>query len=184
MRQTIFAILTAATLIAAAPAVPPPNVLTNVLTYEGLGPVTMGMTVAQADRALGARLKMIFSEDNDPMSCGTGVRADGRNSDVVYMVMKGRIVRIGVMRMEEGAPSNPAVRTAKNIGLGATEAQVRAAYPNVKVEPHPYGTENDHYMIVDTPDKKRGLIFETTDGKVTSFRAGVYPEVGYIEGCA
>jgi hypothetical protein len=157
----------------------------HVLTVEGLGSVRIGMTVAEAEKALGAKLNIQYFEEGDRMSCGTGARADGKSGDVSYMVMKGRIVRIAVMRVEDGSPSIPVVRTIKGIGLGASEAQVKSAYGGlVKVEPHPYGTENDHYLIVDTPDRKRGLIFETEEGRVSSFRAGVYPEVGYIEGCA
>lgn len=182
MRKTVFALLAAALAIAAAPAQQPPP---DVLTVEGLGPVKMGMTIAEAEKALGARLKIVFSEDNDAMSCGTGSRADGRNGDVSYMVMKGRIVRIAIFRPDEGTPSNPPVRTPKNVGVGSSETAVQSAYGSiVEVEPHPYGTENDHYLIVKTADGKRGIIFETEDGKVSSFRAGVYPEVGYIEGCA
>jgi len=82
-------------------------------------------------------------------------------------------------------PSRPPVRSAKNVGVESTEAEVRRAYGrDLVIEPHPYGGEQDHYLIVKTPDGKRGLIFETANGKVTSFRAGLYDWVGYSEGCS
>jgi hypothetical protein len=156
------------------------------LTTDGLAPVRIGMTLAEAEAALGARLKMYFAEeDNDPNSCGTGARADGKNADVYYMVEKGRVVRVEVVTLDTGTPTSPTILTAKNIGLGSTEAEVRAAYGDaLKTQPHPYLGTPAHYLIVKSADGKSGIILET-DGKVViEFRAGAYPQVGYIEGCA
>lgn len=183
MRTTIFAVLAAGALIAAAPAEPPAGSAT--LTTEGLGPVHYGMTLAEAEKALGARLKMFYAEDNDPKSCGTGARADGKNPDVYYMVEDGRIARVEVVTLDTGMPTKPPIRTAKNVGLGSTEAEVKAAYgAALRVEPHPYLEDAGHYLVVKSADGKTGIIFETDRKNVIEFRAGRYPQVGYIEGCA
>jgi hypothetical protein len=173
----IFAIwfVTAAT--ALSPVVPP------AVTVEGYGPVKFGMTLAEAERALGAKLTMYYLEE-DPKACGTGRRADGRNADVYYMVEDGRVARVEVVTLDTGTPTSPPVRTVKGIGLGSTEAEVKAAYPGVKVEPHPYLEDAGHTMVVKSADGKRAFIFDTDTKRVIAFRAGVYPQVGYIEGCA
>lgn len=183
MRMLIAAVVAtslATAAMAVTPVTPPP-----ALTVEGYGPVKIGMTRAQAERVLGAKLNMYFLDDTDPNACGTGARADGKNPDVIYMLEDGKIVRIDVITLDTGTPSAPPVRTAKGIGLGSTEAQVRAAYgAAVKVEPHPYLENAGHYLVVKSPGGKTGIIFETDLKKVIGFRAGVYPPVSYIEGCA
>jgi hypothetical protein len=182
MRVLMVAVLLAglATTAMALSPLPPP-----ALTVEGFGPVKIGMTRVQAESALGVKLNMQFLEESDPNACGTGARADGKNPDVFYMVEQGKIVRIDVSKLDEGPQSSPPVRTAKGIGLGSSEAAVKAAYGSlVKVEPHPYLEEAGHYLVVKSADGKSGIIFETDTKSVIGFRAGAYPAVAYIEGCA
>lgn len=179
------AILAALSGMGAAPVAPAAPAPEAALTMEGFGAVRIGMTIPEAERALGTHLKMVYLEENDPNACGSGERADGKNPDVFYMVEDKHIVRIDVTKLDEGTPSNPPVRTAAHIGIGSTEAEIRKAYgARVKVQPHPYLEQSGHYMVVKSADGKTGIIFETENGKVVSFRAGAYPAVGYIEGCA
>ncbi len=182
LMAAIFATGLATTAMAVTPVTPPP-----ALTVEGFGPVKIGMTLAEAQRVLGVKLNMQFLEEGDPNACATGARADGKNADVIYMIEGGKFVRIDVVTLDAGTgtPSAPPVRTAKGIGLGSTEAQVKAAYGTaVKVEPHPYLEDGGHYLVVKSPDGKTGFIFETDTKKVIEFRAGLFSAVQYIEGCA
>jgi hypothetical protein len=98
------------------------------------------------------------------------------------MVEFGRITRIDVGPLARGDAATGVV-TDRRVGIGATEAAVRRAYGvALIVRPHPYG-EKGHYLEAPAPGRKRGLIFETRDGRVTSFRAGRYPSLDYIEAC-
>jgi hypothetical protein len=173
----VLAVVLTTVAMAVTPVTPPP------LAMEGYGPVKIGMTLAQAEEALGAKLNMYYLEE-DPTACGTGNRADGKNADVYYMVEDGAVRRVEIVTLDTGTPTSPPVRTAKGIGLGSTEAEVKAAYPGVKVEPHPYLEDAGHTMIVKSADGKSAFIFDTDTKRVIAMRAGAYPQVGYIEGCA
>jgi len=69
------------------------------------------------------------------------------------------------------------------VGLDADE--IRALYAGrVEARPHQY-IEGGQYLRVPATEGAGWLVFETdADGKVTSWRAGVEPQVDYIEGCA
>ena len=158
--------LTTAAVAAPLPAAP--------LTPEGMGPARIGMTVKQAEAALGYPLNVQYPNDQ---SCGQGGRAGAW-----YMFENGRLVRIDIEAGTGDKPVPPHA-TAARILLGSTEADVKKAYAHVVVEGHPYN-EHGHYLRVDTVPKKAGFIFETDGKRVTSFRAGVYPALDYTEGCS
>ena len=153
----------------------------TILTTVGLGVVQLGMTVTQAEQALGAGL--------EPMNPGTDAacwmtrRADGRAGQVFYMVENGKITRIDInTAASAGTPA--VVKTAAGIGIGATEADVLRAYgKSTKVMPNKYD-EHGRSLVVERPDAKSALLFETSNGKVTTFRAGFHPSVDYVEGCS
>lgn len=172
-------LLTFAAAFAAEPA--------KVLTPDGLGPVTIGMTTRQAEAALGAKLVRQMPNDADFDSCDYLSRRDGQEPDVAYMLSEGHIARVDIDLPRLG-PRLSTVKTAEGIGIGSTEKAVKQAYGGqVKVEPHPYGdgsADGWHYLRVDQPDHRRGYIFETDGKRVTSFRAGRHPELDLIEGCS
>ena len=139
-----------------------------------VGPVQVGMTIAQARVALG-----------DSSATGTAdectyLESAKLPSGVAAMLSKGSVVRIDVRSTQ--------VRTASGVGLNDTEDRVRAAYKgHIKVAPHPYEGDDGHYLIYtpsDSADRQYQIIFETYKGKVTSYRVGILPHVGYIEGCS
>ncbi len=151
---------------------------------RGVGQVRLNMTLKQASRAVGAQISLRKSEYDDANECSYASRADGRDSNISYMMHHGRIVRIDIGPPGEGKKPTP-VQTVEGLGIGSTERELRAAYGRrVKIGPHPYGDANDHYYVLDAPGKRRGIIFETWDGKVSEFRVGTYPAVQYIEGCS
>ncbi|TWB36436.1 hypothetical protein FBZ91_109298 [Nitrospirillum viridazoti] len=170
MRSWVYPLLA---LMAALPAAcqpsPPP------LTFDGLEPVRLGMTVVQAESALDVAFRPM--DRSQSADCWLTGRGDGKDKQISYMVEKGRITRIDVFAPPGGEAT---VRTAQGIGVGATEAAVLKAYgPTVVVQPHAY--EEGHYLRIE--ERGRVLLFETADGRVTRFRAGLPPAVDYIEGC-
>jgi hypothetical protein len=153
----------------------------DVLAFDGLGKVKIGMSPSQAAQALGAKLKPMDPEMD--ASCWTTERADDQAPGIWYMVQDGHIVRIDIGIGQDGL--KPAIATAKGIGLGATEEDVVKAYgKGLKISPHPYGGPQDHYLLLDAKPGKVGLLFEVEGGKVTTFRAGQHPALDLSEGCS
>jgi hypothetical protein len=160
-------------------AAPPALAGPPALTFDGLPPVRIGMTVPQAESALHARLAPM--PDFESAECWMTRRADGLDPGVAYMVEQGRITRIDVWRPQAGA--RPAVRTAAGIGIGSAEAEIAAAYGQGAVQPDPYLGDRGHRVTVEGETGGRALVFETVDGLVVGFRAGRHPAVDYSEGC-
>jgi hypothetical protein len=158
-----------------------PALAAGTLTPTGLGKVEIGMTVAQAEAALGTKLRVDRLED-EPGACGYARRADGEDPGISYMVDGDVINRIDVDGNDPAVPP-PDVTTEKGIGIGATEDQIRHAYGKAAIEsPHPYTAGPDsHYFKVTKGEN--ALLFETYNGKVNTFRAGLSEAIDYIEGC-
>lgn len=159
-------VTTAAETPAPGPA-PSPGV--PALSAAGFGPHTVGQPIALTGPAPPREADRI-SEDcrlfSDPNLPGVWVMTDGAG-----------VVR----RVSVGAPST--LETAQGIGVGASEAAVRAAYPGIRREPHEYtiGGDNLYTRAVGQAD----LRFELgEDRRVTEMHGGAPPFLSYSEGCA
>ena len=165
----------------------------------GVGPVQLGMTVAAAERSIGAKFAPIslpFSED-----CWITSRADGKDKAIGYVIQNGRIVRIDFF-LGNGEQMN--LKTTAGVGIGSSEDDIRRAYRKVSVTRAPYYSEESeveaakyraehgitapepspHFsMRVDSPNHERGIIFETQDSKVISFFTGFKAAIEEIEIC-
>ena len=142
------------------------------LSETGIGPVRVGMTVAEAAAALS--LPPAAPDTQDCAYVGLG----GLPAGVSLMTEGGRIVRVDV-------DDSSSVATARGARVGWTEARVLALYPGARVEPHKY--EDGHYLVVipgAPADTVHRIVFETARGVVTRFRGGVVPAVEYVEGCS
>jgi hypothetical protein len=175
----------------------------QVLSWQGVGPVRLGMTVAEAERALHAKLAPValpFSK-----ACYVTERADGKDQALSYVIENGRIVVMTVF-LRDYRPPNPNIVDANGIGVGSTESDIRRGYQEVKKELAPDFRESEeqlaemakerarhgitepepspHYWIIaESPDHRRAIIFETQDEKVLHFRAGLKPQVLSSEDC-
>jgi len=155
----------------------------RIVTPYGIGPVAVGMTISQAEKALGHKLKTDYTA-NGSEACGSAWTAETDRQGYSFMVEDLVITRIDVGLPGKDNGYRP-ITTAEGIGVGSTEAAVRKAYgKRLKIEPHPYLENEGHYLIVKDPDGKHGVVFETDTKTVTSFRTGIFPAVGFIEGCA
>ena len=91
------------------------------------------------------------------------------------MMLEGRLGRIEV--------KEPGIKTASGIQVADSEVKAQKAYgARRKVEPHK-DIDNGHSLTVRTSDGRRGIRFETEDGKITSYYAGRYDAIQFVEGC-
>jgi len=173
---------------AAAPASPPPSASSDtaqtasadtldfarwVLRADGVGPVRVGMSVADANRAVPGGLDRTAG-----LAECDYVRPKSGPDGVALMVERGRIVRADV-------GDSARVTTALGVLPGDAESRVLEAYPGARVQPHKY--VQGHYIVVipNAPaDTLHRLVFETEGGVVTRMRGGLYPQVQYVEGCS
>jgi len=97
-------------------------------------------------------------------------------SDFAFMFEGGRFVRYDVGTAKEAAPGGG------KVGMGA--AQIHALYgARVSELPHKY-VPGAKVLRVTAPQGTGVLVFETdAQGRVTRWRAGVPPQVDYVEGC-
>lgn len=139
------------------------------------------MTVEAAARALGAPLYS-RSAGQSP-ECWITRRADGSDPGTAYLVANGQIRRIDIIAAKAGQTT---VRSGPGISIGSRERTVREIYrARLQVLPHPYsGPDGGHYLVLESPDRQSGMIFETFDGQVIQIRAGRRPELDYVEGCS
>jgi hypothetical protein len=171
----------------------------QVVSFMGAGPVQLGMTVAAAERSMGAKFAPIslpFSKD-----CWITGRADGKDKAIGYVIQNGRIVRIDFFP-QNGEQMN--LKTTTGIGIGSTEDDIRRAYKEVAVTRAPYYSEDSeieaakyraehgittpepspHFSVrVDSQNHERGIIFETQDNKVISFMTGFKAAIEEMEIC-
>ena len=142
----------------------------RMLTPAGLGALRIGETVP-AGSGWGERGAQI------PGGCTTISSPDFSGAHAI--VEEGRVRRITIGERSD-------VKLAEGIGTGATEAEVRAAFPAFVEEPHKYVAAPAKYLTA--PDAGRGapaLRFEIgADRKVSLIHAGTMPVLGYVEGCA
>jgi hypothetical protein len=145
------------------------------------------MTSAEVTAALGPDANPQAVGGADPASCDQ-YRPARAPEGMLVMVENGRLTRIDLIR-------NAPVKTARGLGLGATPAQVRAAYGQaVSASPHKYVARPAEYLTVWTrgggsdttpaPALSRGIRFEVdATGKVARIHAGG-PSIQYVEGCS
>jgi hypothetical protein len=148
------------------------------LVINGIHPVRIGMTVKEATQAAGLPAQSKGTHPTNP-SCAFYQFVGGAKG-LSLMTINNRIVRIDIGQ-------DSAITTRSGAGIGSTEAQIQALYPGqIEVTPHPYqGGRYLTFVPRSAADSNYRLIFETDrQGKVTAFRSGQLPEVGWIEGCS
>jgi hypothetical protein len=144
---------------------------------NGLGPVLVGMTVTQAEKAAGRK----FDTDKEGPDGQVCLYSKPQGlPGVGFMVINGKIARVDVW-------DNRQIKTFRGAKIGDSEARIKQLYGNqIKVEQHEY-RRNGHYLVFvpkDKADQNFRVVFETDGQKVTQFRSGRLPEVEYVEGCA
>jgi len=156
------------------PAAPAPAEDAGATRFDGYAGLSFGMAEAEARAAWDGAL------DGEPGDGCHYLIPDWANppSDFALMFEGGRFVRYDVGTDGESAPGGG------KVGMDADE--IRALYAGrVAESPHKY-VEGGQYLRVPAVGGGTGvLVFETNaEGEVTAWRAGVAPQVDYIEGCS
>jgi len=144
------------------------------LRFDGIGPVRVGMSVAQVEQLVGGPARIERIEPGD--ECGYANFA-GIPGGISFMLSQDTVVRANV--------DTTGILDEAGLGVGSREADVLARRAGTQVEEHPYTGPEGHYLVAADPARPGFLMIYETDGAVvTSFRAGRAPEVRLIEGCA
>lgn len=156
---------------------PEPLSRRSPVTIDGIGPVRIGMTIAQAEAAAGIPIRSAGESGNESCHYFRPQGIDG----LLFMETEGRISRVDVVR-------GSSIATLSGAGIGNTEAEIEAMYPGqIEVSPHEY-VSGGHYLTYvpnDLADRNYRLVFETNEkGVVTQFRSGKLSEVTWVEGCS
>jgi hypothetical protein len=162
------------------------------LAIDGIGPIRVGMTVAQAEKSANVALIEKGEGGRASTNCyylwpktgpqGLGLMVISPREEKSILRDRDRIVRVDIFQ-------NKRMTTLRGAKIGNTEAQIKALYPGqIQVTTHQYtGPQGGHYLTFipkDAADKDYRIVFETLKGRVTQFRSGKLPEVEYVEGCA
>ncbi len=154
------------------PSQPPLPSANWIVTAEGIGPVKAGMTIAEANSAVGNSLDLPSALQECDYT-----RTKNAPTGVGFMIEKGRIVRADVRNNNE-------VKTAEGAGIGDTEATIMSLYPGqVTVRPAKYTSGHSLLVTPLTGARDTRIVFETDGKTVTQFRSGMLPAVEYVEGC-
>ena len=144
---------------------------TWVVREDGVGPVKIGITLAQ----LNAVLHEKFSMPAEKADQGCFYVNPRGHDHIGFMIEDSRLVRIDV--------DEAGISTSFGIQVGDSEARARQVYgAGMNVMPHKY-IDTGHYLTVRSSDGKYGIRFEADNGKITTFYAGTYEAIQYVEGC-
>jgi hypothetical protein len=160
------------------------------VTIDGIGPIRVGMTVAEAEKS--ANVTLIEKGGRAGTGCyylwpktgpqGLGLMVISRREEKPILRNQDRIARVDIFK-------NNRITTLRGAKMGDNETQIKALYPGqIRVTPHQYtGSQGGHYLTFmpkDATDQGYRIVFETLKGRVTQFRSGRMPEVEFVEGCA
>ncbi len=142
-----------------------------MIRQDGVGPVTIGMTLPQLNAVLHETFSMPRNKDDQ----GCFYVKPTRHAHIAFMIEDAHLSRVDV--------DGPGISTAEGIQVGDSEERARRVYgARMKVEPHKY-IEDGHYLTVRSTDGRYGIRFETEKGKIQMFYAGRFESVQYVEGC-
>ena len=167
MRRLLTAVLLTVAVVAAAATTAQALSRSARITTAGLGPVKIGMTEKQVERALKRPIAVRASGNG---SCGSA-----RMGRRLFGLFSGR-------RLARVYVGSTRYATRSGIRVGDSEQAVLDTYRGEVVrEPHAYDPQGSYLKIV---DGNRKVVFDTDGRRVTQISTGRRPEIDYVEGCA
>ncbi|HET7313383.1 hypothetical protein [Salinisphaera sp.] len=144
--------------------------------YDGYGDMRFGMDEASFRAAWKGQLQGQLQGQDSRVCFYLWPKSVKVPADFAFMFEHGEFVRYDVATTKQTAPGGGKV--------GMSAARIHALYPDVTEQPHKYET-GGKYLRVENPDGTGVLVFEVgANGKVSRWRAGVQPQVDYVEGCS
>jgi hypothetical protein len=169
MRRWLGPLLAASALLGSAPSAEAALTDRSRISTSGLGPLKLGMTLAQAERATGRRITP--REGNG--DCDYGV-LHPRSLGVEMLTTRGRIAVVYVSRRGIATRSGARVRD--------TPRRLRALYGSELVSVKQFYNPRERGFEV--RDGSRKVRFSVLGGRVSVIAAGRKPEVDYLEACS
>ena len=168
MKLILFALL-----LASAPATPSYD---WKLTPAGWGPVRIGMTRGQVDKAL--QLQLEGDAFDNEGRCAELYSSNEKLAGLYFMFLDGKLSRIS-------AVEKALIKTPRGMSVGSNAEEVRSAYgEKLLAEPHHYEGEPAEYLTYWLKPKASGVRFETdAQHKVETIHAG-NDSIELVEGCA
>ncbi len=143
------------------------------LRIDGIGPIDVGMTVAEARAAAGTGLSL----EKEPY-CDV-LTAPGGPAGVDLILTSPATGRIELIVVDE-----PSVATVSGIRVGSTEAQVLATYPGrIRTVNSSLPVHRLIYTAADPALADRVLVFVVDDGRVATMYAGLCNQAEADEIC-
>jgi len=141
-----------------------------VVTPERVGPIRLGITLAEALPLLKQPVDTVIGGGCEY------ARPAGGPGELSLMVEDDRLVRVDV--------TGGSTATAEGARIGDSERRIQELYPSARRMPHKY-TDGAYLVVLQLApaDTIHRYVFETDGSAVTLYRAGVYPQVEYVEGC-
>lgn len=150
----------------------------TLASFEGYGDIMFGTPAAGMEDAWGGELKVLGKEYNESCYFMTPVSTKVP-AELAFMIGDETFVRVGTESSALTAPGGGKV--------GMSKAEIARLYTAIEVAPHKY-SDGEYLEIKDPAGGGALLIFETDgkgdDARVTEWRVGTPPHVGYVEGCS
>lgn len=144
------------------------------LRIDGIGPINVGMTVAQARAVAGTELSLTKEPYCDVLSAPRGP------AGVDMIITNPASGRIDLIVIKE-----PTVATVSGIRVGNTEAEVQAAYPGrLRVVNPSLPVHRLIYSAADPALADRVVVFVIDTGRVATMYAGLRSHAEADEICA
>lgn len=145
------------------------------LSSDGLGPIHVGMTIKQAQKASGIKFNPVKLDKEQIESCSCYYVSLKGTENLLFMIADNKIVRINV--------NSAQFYTTRGAKIGDTETKVLALYDGkLSVEPHHYYT-NGNYLTLIQKKQDHAIRFETNGDKITLIYSGINEYVHQIEDC-
>ena len=156
--------------IAAAVAVTSASALTtrDRISHAGLGPIKLGMTERQIERA--AKRPITLGDSSPGSDCALAALAGKTHG-----LFTGRRLRRIYVR-------TPRFATKEGVRVGSSEQRVLSAYPGMlSRQPQKYVPQEDDLVL---RRDRRKVIFSLAEGRVAEISTGRRPEIDLVEGCS